>query len=104
MVCAFSYIKLMYAHGLGSSVGALHVLLNVDDMLLTYCFSSDLAIAGFNDLPAAAWMHPALSTVRTTRGRVGELAANMLLALMRGEMPEQHCIDVGFELVMRDRA
>ena len=63
-----------------------------------------LAIAGFNDLPAAAWMHPALSTVRTTRGRVGELAANMLLALMRGETPEQHCIDVGFELVMRDSA
>jgi LacI family gluconate utilization system Gnt-I transcriptional repressor len=45
-----------------------------------------------------------LSTVRTTRGRVGELAANMLLALMRGETPEQHCIDVGFELVMRDSA
>lgn len=63
-----------------------------------------LAIAGFNDLPAAAWMHPALSTVRTTRGRIGELAANMLLALMRGETPEQHCIDVGFELVMRDSA
>lgn len=66
--------------------------------------SGRLAIAGFNDLPAAAWMHPALSTVRTTRGRIGELAANMLLTLMRGETPEQHCIDVGFELVMRDSA
>ncbi|GIZ11781.1 LacI family DNA-binding transcriptional regulator [Pseudomonas sp. NCCP-436] len=63
-----------------------------------------LAIAGFNDLPAAAWMHPALSTVRTTRGRIGELAAGMLLTLMRGETPEQRCIDVGFELVMRDSA
>ena len=39
-----------------------------------------------------------------TSGRIGELAANMLLALMRGETPERHCIDVGFELVMRDSA
>lgn len=63
-----------------------------------------LAIAGFNDLPAAAWVHPALSTVRTTRGKVGELAADMLLNLMRGEQPKQPRIDVGFEIVMRDSA
>jgi len=28
----------------------------------------------------------------------------MLLTLMRGEQPAAHCIDVGFELVLRDSA
>jgi LacI family gluconate utilization system Gnt-I transcriptional repressor len=63
-----------------------------------------LAIAGFNDLPAAAWVHPALTTVRTTRGKVGELAAEMLMSLMRGEQPPSHRVDVGFEVVLRDSA
>ncbi|PAU65419.1 LacI family transcriptional regulator [Pseudomonas sp. PIC25] len=63
-----------------------------------------LAIAGFNDLPAAAWVHPALTTVRTARGRIGQLAAEMLLGLMRGEPPAQRRIDVGFEVVLRDSA
>ncbi|MEX6504268.1 LacI family DNA-binding transcriptional regulator [Pseudomonas zhanjiangensis] len=63
-----------------------------------------LAIAGFNDLPAAAWVHPALTTVRTIRGQVGELAAQMLMSLMRGEQPPSHRIDVGFEVVLRDSA
>ena len=63
-----------------------------------------LAIAGFNDLPAAAWMHPTLTTVRTTRGEIGRLAGQMLLSLMRGEQPPQRRIDVGFEVVMRESA
>lgn len=63
-----------------------------------------LAIAGFNDLPAAAWMHPTLSTVRTTRGEIGRLAGQMLLSLMRGEQPPQRRIDVGFEVIMRESA
>ncbi|HCJ27762.1 MAG TPA: LacI family transcriptional regulator [Pseudomonas sp.] len=63
-----------------------------------------LAIAGFNDLPAAAWMHPALTTVRTIRGEIGKLAGQMLLSLMRGESSPQRRIDVGFEVVMRESA
>ena len=48
-------------------------------------------------------MHPALSTPRTRR-EIGELAAQMLLSLMRGQQPAERCIDVGFEVVMRDSA
>ncbi|MBA1274118.1 LacI family DNA-binding transcriptional regulator [Stutzerimonas azotifigens] len=89
------------------------VFFNNDDLALGALFRARqlqlevpqrLAIAGFNDLPAAAWMHPALTTVRTTRGRIGELAGQMLLSLMRGEQPPQRRIDVGFEVVMRDSA
>ncbi|OEC32786.1 LacI family transcriptional regulator, gluconate utilization system Gnt-I transcriptional repressor [Pseudomonas cuatrocienegasensis] len=87
------------------------VFFNNDDLALGALFRARqlelavpqrLAIAGFNDLPAAAWVHPALTTVRTTRGKIGELAAGMLLSLMRGEQPPARCIDVGFELVLRD--
>lgn len=89
------------------------VFFNNDDLALGALFRARqlaldvpqrLAIAGFNDLPAAAWVHPALTTVRTTRGKVGELAAEMLMKLMRGETPKQPRIDVGFEIVMRDSA
>ena len=89
------------------------VFFNNDDLALGALFRARqldlavpqrLAIAGFNDLPAAAWVHPALTTVRTTRGRIGQLAGEMLLTLMRGEQPARHCIDVGFELVLRDSA
>lgn len=89
------------------------VFFNNDDLALGALFRARqldlavpqrLAIAGFNDLPAAAWVHPALTTVRTTRGRIGQLAGEMLLTLMRGEQPAERCIDVGFELVLRDSA
>ncbi|MCY1535242.1 HTH-type transcriptional regulator GntR [compost metagenome] len=89
------------------------VFFNNDDLALGALFRARqlelavpqrLAIAGFNDLPAAAWVHPALTTVRTTRGRIGQLAGEMLLARMRGEPPAQRCIDVGFEVVLRDSA
>lgn len=89
------------------------IFFNNDDLALGALFRARqlqlavpqrLAIAGFNDLPAAAWMHPALTTVRTTRGEIGKLAGQMLLSLMRGESPPQRRIDVGFEVVMRDSA
>lgn len=63
-----------------------------------------LAVAGFNDLPAAAWMHPSLTTVRTTRAQIGELAAKMLLDLIRGKQPTARQIDVGFEVIVRESA
>ena len=89
------------------------VFFNNDDLAMGALFRAHqlqlvvpqrLAIAGFNDLPAAAWMHPALTTVRTTRGEIGRLAGQMLLGLMRGEQPLQRQIDVGFEVVMRESA
>ncbi|WP_028237904.1 HTH-type transcriptional regulator GntR [Stutzerimonas azotifigens] len=89
------------------------VFFNNDDLALGALFRARqlgldvpgrLAIAGFNDLPAAAWVHPSLTTVHTTRGQIGELAAQMLLRLIRGEQPEQRRIDVGFQVMMRESA
>ena len=60
-----------------------------------------IAIVGFNDLTGSDQMLPPLTTVRTPRWEIGDGAARMLLALMRGEQPASNCIDTGFEVVVR---
>ena len=60
-----------------------------------------VAIAGFNDLGGSDQMLPPLTTVRTPRREIGERAAAMLLALMRGETLAQRRVDLGFELMVR---
>jgi LacI family gluconate utilization system Gnt-I transcriptional repressor len=60
-----------------------------------------VAIAGFNDLTGSEQMVPPLTTVRTPREEIGTAAAKMLLALMRGETVPATCIDLGYQLVVR---
>jgi LacI family gluconate utilization system Gnt-I transcriptional repressor len=60
-----------------------------------------VAIAGFNDLTGSDQMLPTLTTVRTPRARIGEAAAQMLLMLMRGEVPPSAQMDLGFEILHR---
>ena len=60
-----------------------------------------VAVAGFNDLTGSDQMLPPLTTVRTPRAEIGAAAARMLMALMRGKQPETSCIDVGYEVVVR---
>lgn len=61
-----------------------------------------IAVAGFNDLTGSDQMVPALTTVRTPRAAIGRSAAQMLLALMRGVSIPEPCIDLGWELVVRE--
>ena len=63
-----------------------------------------LAIAGFNDLPFAAWLSPTLTTVRTPRAEIGRRAAERLLALIRGETVEARSENLGFEVMLRESA
>jgi LacI family gluconate utilization system Gnt-I transcriptional repressor len=62
----------------------------------------DIAIAGFNDLPASAWMMPSLTTVDTPRYRIGYEAASLLLEVIAGRAPAQRRIDLGFTLRERE--
>lgn len=62
---------------------------------------SRVAIAGFNDLSGSDQMWPPLTTIRTPRVAIGEHAAAMLLARMRGEEVAQPSEDLGWELVRR---
>ncbi|MEM7021325.1 MAG: LacI family DNA-binding transcriptional regulator [Pseudomonadota bacterium] len=63
-----------------------------------------LALAGFDDLPIAAELVPALTTVRVPRRRIGEEAARLILARLEGHPLEQRVIDTGFEIVRRQSA
>ncbi|KAA9089091.1 LacI family DNA-binding transcriptional regulator [Microbacterium radiodurans] len=47
----------------------------------------DLSVIGFDDIPEATRLVTPLTTVRQPMGRLGAAAAQMLLALMRGETP-----------------
>lgn len=62
----------------------------------------DVAIAGFNDLPASEWMMPSLTTVDTPRYRIGYEAASLLLDVIGGRTPAQRRIDLGFTLRARE--
>lgn len=61
-----------------------------------------LSVIGFDDIPDAAQMTPALSTVRQPMHRLGGLAAEMLVGLMRGEQPESRHVRLRTQLVPRD--
>ncbi|TAH41427.1 MAG: LacI family DNA-binding transcriptional regulator [Betaproteobacteria bacterium] len=61
-----------------------------------------VAVVGFNDLEGAAHMVPRLTTIRTPREEMGQRAAALLLAAMRGEPVKMPAVDVGFELVARE--
>ncbi len=62
---------------------------------------AQLAIVGFADLAIAQAMEPALTTVRVPTRRMGEAAAQMLLARLNGEKPATPVLDLGFELIRR---
>jgi LacI family gluconate utilization system Gnt-I transcriptional repressor len=60
-----------------------------------------VAVAGFNDLPGSDQMVPALTSLRTPRAEIGQVAAEMLLQLIRGTTVVQQCVELPYELVVR---
>lgn len=62
----------------------------------------ELALVGFGDQPYAAHTHPALTTIRFDRARIGRTAAEAMLARINGQNVEQRVVDVGFSIVERE--
>ena len=60
-----------------------------------------IAISGFDDLPIAASIVPALTTVRIDRTAMGRRAGEVLLHRLAGNKPRAKIVDVGFEIVER---
>ena len=66
----------------------------------------DVALAGFDDIPSAQLLHPALTTVRRSEQTIGRFAAELLIARLDGpdaDLPGRG-FELPFELVMRDSA
>ncbi len=52
----------------------------------------DVAVASFNDIPAAQFLHPPLSTVHLPAEEIGETAVDLLLQRVAGRTVAQHII------------
>jgi LacI family gluconate utilization system Gnt-I transcriptional repressor len=87
------------------------VFCNNDDLALGVLFEcnrsaldvpSKIGIAGFNDLEMMEVAFPSITSVRTPRYDIGRMAISMARAAIAGERPEQHVVDTGFELKIRE--
>ncbi len=59
-----------------------------------------LSVVGIDNLEMAAHLSPALTTVHVPTARIGEAAAGLMLARLRGE-PAQRLVELPIELVVR---
>ena len=87
----FAYNDLM-------AIGALRVLaergLRVPD---------DIAVVGFDDISVSAMLHPALTTVRLDRPRIGREAVDQIVAMTNGESVVPETL-IPVELIVRESA
>jgi LacI family gluconate utilization system Gnt-I transcriptional repressor len=63
-----------------------------------------IAIAGFDDIPIAGQVVPALTTLRVPRYEIGQRAGEMIRARLANAVVAQPVVDTGFEFVQRDSA
>ncbi len=65
---------------------------------------SELALIGFGDYELSSQLVPPLTTVAVPSTRIGQEAAKIILARLRGEKKTRKKVDLGFELVIRESA
>lgn len=61
----------------------------------------DVSVVGFDDLPLACWIGPALTTVRQPLVEMATTATELLLDLVRGRHPQHTRVELATELVVR---
>jgi LacI family transcriptional regulator len=65
----------------------------------------DIAVAGYDDIPAAGLVHPALTTIAQHPEQIGRRAAEMIFERLGGTAPASGRSDVlPFDLVVRESA
>ncbi len=62
----------------------------------------DVSVVGFDDIPAAAHVHPGLTTVRQPLAAISEAAVRELLLRISGAGGEQQRVEFPSELVLRE--
>lgn len=61
----------------------------------------DMAIVGFDDSEMSRLVEPELTTVHVDKAKMGELAAEKLIALIEGEKPDGHILETPTKLIIR---
>ncbi len=64
----------------------------------------DVAVVGFDDIPLARHIHPALTTLRQPIYQIGQHLCRTLIALIRGELDEPFHLLLQPEIVVRESA
>ena len=65
----------------------------------------DIAVVGFDDIPIAKLVSPALTTVAQFQEKLGQRAAEMLFDRLNGTAPEVgYCEEMPYELIVRESA
>jgi len=62
----------------------------------------DISVVGFDDIPAAAFHHPSLTTIRQPLHRMGEIATEVLIARIEGKGEMQREVAVQPQIVVRE--
>jgi LacI family transcriptional regulator len=66
------------------------------------CVPDDLSVAGFDNIPEAACIHPGLTTVDQSITKMGYVATQMLISLIQGKPPDNHVYKMTTRLIVRD--
>jgi DNA-binding LacI/PurR family transcriptional regulator len=61
-----------------------------------------MAIIGFDDIPWAAYMNPAITTIRLPAMDIGRQAAKLLIDLLDHANPQPQEILLGTQLIIRE--
>jgi LacI family gluconate utilization system Gnt-I transcriptional repressor len=69
-----------------------------------FAIPGQIAIAGFDDIPIAGQVVPALTTLRVPRYEIGQRAGEMIRARLANGAIARPVVDTGFEFVRRDSA
>ena len=62
----------------------------------------DVAVVGYDDIPAAAYCHPPLTTIRQPMQEVGEAATRLLIELINDPAAERKEVLLKTELIRRE--
>lgn len=66
---------------------------------------ADIAIVGFDDIPAATLVNPQVTTITQFQDRIGKRAAELLFERINGTAPEVgRSIEMSYELIIRESA
>jgi LacI family transcriptional regulator len=63
----------------------------------------DIAVVGFDDIPAAKLVHPPLTTIRHHQSQIGRKAAELLFERLNDEAPDTcRAVEMPYELIVRE--
>jgi len=63
---------------------------------------TDVSVIGFDDIPQASMIHPALTTISQPLEKMGRVATQMLLELLSQPLKKTGHIELPTELIVRD--